>query len=463
MPLETSDVFTPAKLPTVTDVTRDEVSLQLDRWLRRGGFFVSVLGTTKLGKTTLVKSSLKQIDYSIFLSGTSLVEGPKTLWHRLASELGIPSSKETGTVSGDRSTWGFYSKFSAFFAGLGGEVGANVGGEHTEDKLNSSSVPLDAEGEVIRAFKKLIGAKKKIAIALDDFHFVTDVGTRRVLIQALRSLSLEGVTIVLITLPGRSSDPAFEGTQTGGRHKKVIVPEWSRGDLKKIATQGFDALNVTADEATVERLAAESFGSPQIMQQLCLDLCEDVNNILHEVDAPEPSTLLPPPDWDAFFKGVEDTDSASVLSGLVLGPKKKRAARKKHSVQGQELDGYQLFLLALRELDAPMSVPFQAVKAQVATILGLDATQINQLALEQKVRNMHVLAHKAMNDHLGSLQASDDLDVELEAFSDEELNLAGDIPQPVFEYTSSATTPMVNILDPLLAYTLRWHEESFLG
>lgn len=465
MALETSEVFTPAKLPTFTDVTRSEVSASLNKLLRRGGFFISVSGTTKLGKTTLVRGALKKLDYSIYMNGSALADGPYTLWHRLASELGIPSVKERGTVSGDKSTWKFYAKFSAMFPGFGGaEAGSEAGGEHSLENQNSSSVPLDAEGEVTKAFKELVLARKKIAIVIDDFHFVTDVNTRRELIQGLRGLAIEGVSIVMITLPGRSSDAAFAGTQTGGRHKPVEVPVWSSDDLMKIAYKGFSTLNLSADEALVKRLAKESFGSPQIMQQLCLDLCEDVNGVYEEVAGNESFKLSEPQDWTVFFKGMEDSDSASVVSGLVLGPKKRRHARKKHSVGDREMDGYQLFLWALRELDVPMSIPFQVVKSQVATMLGLDATQINQLALEQKVRNMHLLAHKAMNDHVEGLRTNDDdVNVEDASFSADELALASDIPQPVFEYTNSASTPMVSILDPLLAYTLKWHEESFLG
>lgn len=53
-------------------------------------------------------------------------------------------------------------------------------------------------------------------------------------------------------------------------------------------------------------------------------------------------------------------------------------------------------------------------------------------------------------------------DEEDDFYAEDELELAEDVPQPVFEFTKSATTPHLNVLDPWLAYTLKWYEDSFL-
>ncbi|MDQ0676568.1 hypothetical protein QFZ36_004194 [Pseudarthrobacter siccitolerans] len=463
--IQTSDVFTPAKLPTITDVDREDLSKALDRLLRRGGFYIPVMGTTKLGKTTLVNSALKKMGYSIFLRGQSLSEGSETLWLKLAAELEIPASKDTGTVSGDKSTWGFFGKFAATLALVGkAEAGAQVGGEHSLQQSTSKTVPLDAESEVIKALELLAKGGLKVAIAIDDFHFITDVEKRRSIIRALRPVTGAGVSVVLITLPNRATDPAFQGTNIGGRQKSITVGTWDQTDLEKIATLGFAALNVVAKKSTIARLASESFGSPQIMQQLCLDLCEDVNDVLEKVEGDTPLTLQEPSNWNEFFKSIKDHDSADWLTTLGLGPKKKRDKRSKYEVGGRRADGYQLILLALRDLGVPTSVPFADIKAQIGKMLQFDAKQLNVMALEAKANNMHVLAHKVMDEKLGNFKA---LEAKAEDddyfFDEEEVELAGDIPQPVFEFTKSATTPLLNVLDPWLAYTLKWHEDSFLG
>jgi hypothetical protein len=464
-PVQTSDVFTPAKLPTVTDVDRRELSSSLERLLRRGGFYIPVMGTTKLGKTTLVKSALKKMGYSIFLRGQSLSEGSDSLWIKLAAELEIPASKETGTVSGDKSTWGFFGKFAATLALVGkAEAGAQFGGEHSLQNSITKSVPLDAESEVIKALELLAEGGLKVAIAIDDFHFITDVEKRRSIIRALRPVTGAGVSVVLITLPNRATDPAYKDTNIGGRHKTVDVGTWEESDLGKIATLGFEALNVVATPAVISRLISESFGSPQIMQQLCLDLCEDVNKVLFRAEGDVPTELRAPDDWTEFFKWIKDDDSADWLTTLGLGPKKKRDKRSKYEVRGLRVDGYQLILLALRDLGVPTSVPFADIKAQIGRMLNFDSKQLNIMALEAKANNMHVLAHKVMDEKLGNFKARKARDEDEDyLFSDEEIDLAGDIPQPVFEFTKSATTPQLNVLDPWLAYTLKWHEDSFLG
>lgn len=44
--IRTADVFTPAKLPTVTDVDRTNVSRSLASWVNRGGFLVMPPGAS---------------------------------------------------------------------------------------------------------------------------------------------------------------------------------------------------------------------------------------------------------------------------------------------------------------------------------------------------------------------------------------------------------------------------------
>lgn len=106
--LHTSDIFTPAKLPTVTDVDRTSVSRELSTWVRRGGYFVSLLGNTKLGKTTLVKgflASQPEGSWTTYIPGQRLGEGSADLWTKLAKDLGIPTSRDTGMANSDKATW----------------------------------------------------------------------------------------------------------------------------------------------------------------------------------------------------------------------------------------------------------------------------------------------------------------------------------------------------------------------
>ena len=242
----TSDVFTPAKLPTFTDVDRTSVSKNLALWVNRGGFFVSLLGTTKLGKTTLVKSFLKALPvgaWSTYIPGQSLGAGADDLWLKLAQALGIPTSKESGLASSNKASWGAMARIKAsFFPGAGAVAGTTVSQEQQNGSSSGEKFEIDPEQAVIETITLMRDNKLRVVVAIDDFHFVTDPDSRRDIVLALRPLTDLGCSVILSTIPGGEVDPAFDRTQTGGRRKTVTVPRWDIGELEKIATQGLKAL-----------------------------------------------------------------------------------------------------------------------------------------------------------------------------------------------------------------------------
>ncbi len=142
---------------------------------------------------------------------------------------------------------------------------------------------------------------------------------------------------------------------------------------------------------------------------------------------------------------------------------KQRNPRKvKAVVDGRQLDGYQLMLWALHQLGARSEVEFVAIRDFIAALPGV-TVNVTRFALEQKARNMNVLASREMTQalELHGTEALEDAD-ETDGFTEEEIRVAGLIPQPVFEVVGTHAANMkVRILDPLLAYTLAWHPEAF--
>src|SRR5699024_2731088 len=100
----------------------------------------------------------------------------------------------------------------------------------------------------------------------------------------------------------------------GGRTETVEVEPWSDDDLALIAQKGFDELHVDDPAQLGGRMASESYGSPQIMQQLCLEICERVNGV--ESALSTRIDLQEPADWAAFWRLVQDEDSSDWLSKL---------------------------------------------------------------------------------------------------------------------------------------------------
>lgn len=473
--IETSDVFTPAKLPTYTDVDRTHVSKDLRRWMRHGGYFVSVLGTTKLGKTTLIKNflnNLNELSWSVYIPGQTLQKGDVDLWKRLVNDLGIPTSQETGYASSDKSTWKVFTSLAAKIPGLAATLGIEVGGDKQTTDSNGNKYDLHPSQAVTEAITLLRGQGYKIYIAIDDFHFIINETDRRAVALALRPLAEEhSCSVILSTIPGGQLDLALENTNLGGRRKSVEVPIWSEEELTQIATKGFPVLSVSASDETVKLLAKESFGSPQIMQQLCLDLCEEVNDVLEGSPELDETELNNPEDWDAFFHALKDDEAVNWVTRLSAGPNPRKKRKKKYhpGPPAQELDGYQLLMRALHELGSPREVMLSVIKQHIGEKLSINGSELQNLAVELKARNLHLLASKDTKAAIERLpeweptletetETEDETALEEKALAD--FLAAEAIPQPVFEVKGTQHQAIVRILDPLLCYALKWHPEA---
>ncbi len=469
--VKTAEVFTPSKTPTHTSVTRKELWAKVEGLAEQGGAFISVMGTTKLGKSTLVKSVMQTAAFHAYIPGQTVTEGAGALWSRLASDLGIPASTTSGTVSGDKSKWGFFGRFGISVPGFTGGGGSSVGGEHSIDTSKGATYEMDAPSAVTEALTLLAqDAREKNSqppiIVIDDFHFVMKPEKRRELILALRPMTDADVTVILATLPGREDDAGFDNTNVSGRHYPVDVPLWDGNELREIATTGFKTLNLAAATHVVNQLIEQSYGSPQIMQQLCLNLCRITNHV--KDDNSGVSMLDEPEDWSAFYRLVKDPQSTSWLRKLGVGLTARRPRTSKAELpDGRTLDGYQLILWALHEMGAPSEASFVAVRAKIDELASVKKLGVNRFGLEQKARSMNVVASREMSVALSAMPADEDDDAADEEsdtplFTEDEIRLAALIPQPVFEVVGDKASNMqLRILDPLLAYTLNWHPEVF--
>ncbi|GAB3123657.1 hypothetical protein GCM10027056_15980 [Glaciibacter psychrotolerans] len=463
-------MFTPTKTPTHTSVKREGLWKELSELAEQGGAFIPVLGVTKLGKTTLVKGVMQRGAH-VYVPAQELTTGSSALWSRLATALEIPSSTTKGKVVGDKTKWGFFGKFGVTVPGFNAGAGSNVEGEHSLDKSTGANYEVELSTAVTEAMRLLaVAAEAKSdhppVIVLDDFHFVTDTQTRRELLLALRPVMENDATLILASLPGREHDEAYDGTNLDGRLTPVMVPIWDREELREIATRGFATLKVTPQPGVVDKLIEQSYGSPQIMQQLCLNLCR-LNNV--NDDESGVGVLDSPDDWPRFFRQIKDSQSVKWLGLLGLGLTQRGNPRNRVELDdGRSFDGYQLILWAIHELGSPNKVAFTIVANKIAELLGRPVADLGAYALEQKAKNMNVVATREMKDALAKHTAStaepsdDELDIELTTFSADEIEMAELIPQPVFEVSGDKAADMtLRIMNPLLAYALTWHPESF--
>lgn len=471
--VKTTQIFTPTQAPSVTTVKRATLWNTLDMYAEQGGAFISILGTTKLGKSTLAKSVMKAAPFHTYIPGQNLAGGATDLWNRLAADLELPSSGTKGKVTGDKTKWGVFARLGLSAQLVSGTAGGSFDKERSVDESNNTHFDMDIPSAVAAAFATLAEQSREDGtyppiIVIDDFHFILSPENRRELVLALRPITESGVTVILATLPGREADEGFNGTNVGGRHYVVKVPRWADSELSEIAHLGFDKLNVQATDDLISRMVSASHGSPQIMQQLCLNMCRMENAILDDNSGVE--KLEEPNHWPDFFATIKDFQSVAWLQTLSLGLTARKPRKAKAKLRdGRVLDGYQLILWALHELGAPAEIAFSRVSSKIGEIESVKTRGLQSFALAQKAKNMNTLASRDMKDALLNPPNGGDFDLDdsaadVDLFTEDELRMAEHVPQPVFEVVGdNAANMRIRILDPQLAYTLNWHPSAITG
>ena len=162
----------------------------------------------------------------------------------------------------------------------------------------------------------------------------------------------------------------------------------------------------------------------------------------------------------------------SWLGKLSAGPNPRKKRRKREYPQAVppplSLDGYQLIMQALHELDSPHEIPLSDIKRHIGAKLSLEGKELNKIAIELKAQNLGELAAKDTTEALKNIADTeisepdeDESAAEQSAFA--ELVTGEAIPQPVFEVRGADTTATARVLDPLLSYMIKWHPEIILS
>jgi hypothetical protein len=143
---------------------------------------------------------------------------------------------------------------------------------------------------------------------IDDFHYI-DRPVQVQIVRALKDAVFEGLALILSAVPHRAYDAVRAEVEMTGRVELLEIPSWTEEELRSIAENGFAALNVRDPDGIVDKLVAETFGSPHLMQDFCLQICKQ-----NEIARTQPSTTaLGVPDWPVFFR-----EQASIASKPVF-------------------------------------------------------------------------------------------------------------------------------------------------
>src|SRR6185437_11635881 len=91
--------------------------------------------------------------------------------------------------------------------------------------------------------------------------------------KQIKAAAEKGVRICTASVPHRSDDVVRSNTELRGRVTAIDTDYWKEEELEQIGYKGFQALNVDLAPPIMKRLVSEAFGSPQLMQAICLNFC----------------------------------------------------------------------------------------------------------------------------------------------------------------------------------------------
>lgn len=447
-PLSTSDVFNPGQYPRYTYRPRTKEESAVQKWWMDRGKILIVNGPSKTGKTVLVQNLLSQYD-PIWIDGHGLTS-VDVLWARIADRLNLYTNIKRDNSNSD--------ELSVNINVQAGIPGTHIATNPTykDSTSNGYSVAVDRPIELV-AREALLATERPLVI--DDIHFVPR-GAQEDIIKALKPLvfgskDAPGRRVVFISIGNRVINVLTSLNDMRDRMLPLPVEYWETPDLITIAKDGFAKLNLDdIDGELAGKLAEQSFGSPQLMQQLCRELCVgEPNGILGA--QPRKVTLSRPNDWEAFFKAQLLDDIKAWVIKLAKGPETRGSDRKLIPIKsGGEVDAYQMVLLAVASTGPKLDLTKDELRIAIGNVV--DQVPPPKTVPTAIIKNMSLIAATKLLEKLPSLKALQDaVEAGMDPYAQADL-------QPVLEYRDAGATSTFTITDPFFAFYLAWGLEDLL-
>lgn len=427
------DVFVPGAFPQYSYVSRVfhrprtqkpfNPEEDIKKALKQSGMIAQVVGPSKSGKTRAVENCVGMTSM-ILIAGSQITESVP-LWDIVLRVLHESSEVEVAQAKGSM---------------LGGEVKASAGMsvamlakaeaeasakyERTTEQTETATYAVDP----FQVATSQLKAKKKV-LFIDDFHTIPEPLQPTVASQ-LKAAAQVGVKICLAEVPHHSDSTISALPDLTGRVQKTEFQYWSPTDLAAIGANGFRELNVVLSPATLEALALESAGSPQLMQLICLNVAEFL-----EVETKLGDLTTFQLDISQIRQVLVSThatvDRDRIFSLLDRGPDERGRKRNRYPVAGiNEGDNYEIALAAISLSPPAASLNWTSSGDNLTKRIDKVCKDTsNKPAKEQIIRaleQMQTLAEKHMPR------------------------------QPIIEWSESTG---LHILDPYFLFHLRWSEK----
>jgi hypothetical protein len=406
-----SEVFVAGGLPSITYISRKEYNLEttMQDYLDARYKLLSISGSTKSGKTVLVRKTIPKQD-SFWIPGGQVTD-LSSFWEIVIEKTGGYTSLSETTSENKSNVSGREMMASIKPAGVGGDIKS----QFNESKQSGASQTTSrAISPASSAINQLMQQQRPLVV--DDFHYI-DKPIQQSIIRSLKDPIFEGLPVILITVPHRAFDVIHVEKEMTGRVKQLQIPAWQVSELEKIAMLGFRALNVNCSSTLIGKLANEAFESPHLMQDFCAALClkngvRETSEILVNLKEPD--------DWQIFFKNMASDTSKLAFERLAIGPRPRTDRIRRTLVNGETCDIYGAVLFAIASTGPKTRLTYEDIRAGLRSVLRDEAPQAHEVT-----RILEKISEIAKNEIEG---------------------------EPVVDWDSS----YLHISDPFFAYYLRW-------
>lgn len=383
-----SEIFTPGTIPKYTYNPRKTHGLeeQVKDYLVTGGSALVVTGPTKSGKSVL-------IDRIVGTSGI-VISGGKIqrygdFWNDVITELDLPVSQiqqknveTTETVEGITE-----GGVSMFIAKVGGSMKGSSG-----TTTGKTDIQIRGNSPQSQAINGLLDTRKILVI--DDFHYIKP-SIQQIIVRSLKNPILRGLRVIVIAVPHKAFDIIRGEREMTGRVRDLKIPPWTQTELIEIAHFGFPFLKMSVSIETITSFANESFQSPNLMQEFCLNFCKmsGVNQTLEKEIIFE---KLSEENLIAFYKRIrKQVMHSDEFDRLASGLKEHGRERTKYKFSDDKIyDSYVGVLLAIAKTGPKDKIKLNDLKKVFGSLLKKGETAPNSQNLSRVLTQMTAIAKK---------------------------------------------------------------------
>jgi hypothetical protein len=344
--LSSAEVFTPTSFPTHTYVARDELHHErlLREWIRSSTQIASISGPSKAGKTVLVQRVVGD-GKLIVVSGAS-VRAPDQLWERVLDWYGEPHMVTATSADTTTDTQTSEKAGNLALAGIGASTKAVSSSAHAAADTTQATSHRRGLPQVVQEL-----AGTAYTVLLDDFHYIP-AAIQSDVAQQIKDAASRGVRMCVASVPHRADNVVRALPELRGRVLAIDLDYWGRRDLLQIPRLGCPLLGLEVDNASLQLFATEAAGSPQLMQSICLWMCNHLG-VRDAVDTPRVVQLDETSRKEILFLTSCTVDFRSLVRTLITGPKVRGERRMDMHGDGRAGDVYLTVMRALA-MDPPL-------------------------------------------------------------------------------------------------------------